>query len=78
MTVFELTLSARRLVAVTAVVFVCFAYPAAASSDSVTYTYYPNGRLWTINYANGTVITYIYDTAGNRQQVTVTCSSGGC
>lgn len=51
---------------------------ATAASDSAAYTYDQNGRLWTVTYANGTTITYTYDTAGNRQQVVVSCSSGGC
>jgi uncharacterized protein RhaS with RHS repeats len=36
------------------------------TTDSISYTYYPNGRLWTITYSNGTVVTYVYDPAGNR------------
>lgn len=47
-------------------------------SDSATYTYDLLGRLKTITFANGTVITYNYDASGNRTSVVVVCSGGGC
>jgi YD repeat-containing protein len=50
----------------------------AVTADSVSYTYYPDGRLETVKYANGTTITYTYDNAGNRQQVVTQCSQSGC
>ena len=51
---------------------------AATSVDTATYVYYPNGRLESITYANGTVITYTYDQSGNRTQVVTTCSANPC
>ena len=50
----------------------------AATNDSLSYTYYPDGRLKTVTYLNGTVIAYAYDNAGNRQAVTTSCPSGKC
>ncbi|CAN5177560.1 hypothetical protein BH10CYA1_BH10CYA1_62870 [soil metagenome] len=47
-------------------------------SDSATYEYDDNGRLVSVTYANGTVIVYNYDSAGNRTSVVVTCGPGGC
>jgi YD repeat-containing protein len=51
---------------------------AVAATDSATYTYDNHGRIQTVTYANGTTITYAYDSAGNRTTVTTTCSSSGC
>ncbi len=48
------------------------------AADSATYGYDSNGRIHTITYANGTVTTYTYDKAGNRQTVVTTCSGSGC
>lgn len=57
----------------------CFAASvASATTDSVRYWYYPNGRLQSATYANGTTIIYVYDPAGNRQSVVTTCSASGC
>ena len=67
--------SPKSLFAVWAVVFIALPLAAtAAASDSATYQYYPSGRLQSITYANGTVITYTYDAAGNRTRVIATCS----
>lgn len=45
---------------------------AAFASDSATYTYDSLQRLSTVTYANGTTITYTYDSSvGNRSTVTV-------
>lgn len=41
-----------------------FALP--AKSESVTYTYDDLGRVSTVTYGNGQVVTYVYDAAGNR------------
>jgi len=46
--------------------------------DSATYTYDGVGRLKTVTFANGTVVTYNYDAMGNRTSVVTTCSMGGC
>lgn len=46
-------------------------------SDSVTFGYDTRGRLSTATFANGTVVTYNYDAAGNRTSVVTTCS-GTC
>lgn len=37
-----------------------------ALSDSVDYTYDTLGRLTTVTYSSGVIITYVYDAAGNR------------
>ena len=42
-------------------------------TDTATYTYDNLGRLKTITYTNGTVVTYNYDAVGNR---TSTVSTG--
>lgn len=39
---------------------------AAAFAGSATYTYDSLGRVITITYSTGVVITYTYDAAGNR------------
>lgn len=46
--------------------------------DSAIYTYDNLGRLKTITFANGTVITYNYDAAGNRTSVVTACGTSGC
>lgn len=46
--------------------------------DSFTVTYDSVGRIKTITYQNGTVITFNYDLAGNRTSVVTTCGGGGC
>lgn len=48
------------------------------ASDSVTYGYDSRGRLHTVTYQNGTVITFSYDACGNRTQVVTTCPGGTC
>lgn len=48
------------------------------TSDSVTYGYDTLGRLHTLTFLNGTVITYNYDAAGNRTSTVTTCSGTGC
>lgn len=45
--------------------------------DSATYTYDNLGRLKTVTFANGTVITYNYDPVGNRTSVVAVCGGGG-
>ncbi|NJL71784.1 MAG: RHS repeat protein [Candidatus Competibacteraceae bacterium] len=47
-------------------------------ADTATYTYDSLGRLKTVTFANGTVITYNYDAVGNRTSVVTSCSGGGC
>ena len=51
---------------------------ASAAGDSILYQYDAQGRIRTATYSNGTVVTYNYDTAGNRESVVITCSSNGC
>ncbi len=48
------------------------------AADTATYTYDNLGRLKTVTYANGTVITYNYDAAGNRTSIVTSCPSGTC
>ena len=48
------------------------------AADTATYTYDNLGRLKTITYTNGTVITFNYDSAGNRTSVVTSCPSGTC
>ena len=48
------------------------------AADTATYTYDTLGRLKTITYTNGTVITFNYDSAGNRTSVVTSCPSGTC
>ena len=48
------------------------------ASDSVTYGYDSRGRLQTVTFANGTVVTYNYDACGNRTSVVTTCPGGTC
>jgi YD repeat-containing protein len=43
--------------------------PALATPATTTYTYDDLGRVATVTYQNGMVITYNYDPAGNRTQV---------
>ena len=69
-----------RLQIAIALIGLVVAFPGgpANADDSVTYTYYAQGFVRTATYANGTVITYTYDLAGNRLAQTVTCSGSGC
>lgn len=39
--------------------------PALAPAASITYSYDTNGRLTTVDYGNGHVVTYVYDPASN-------------
>ena len=48
------------------------------AADTATYTYDSLGRLKTVTFANGTVITYNYDSAGNRTSVVTSCPGGTC
>lgn len=48
------------------------------ASDSVAYGYDTRGRLNTVTFQNGTVITYSYDAMGNRTSVVTTCPGGTC
>ncbi|MDQ5936881.1 MAG: hypothetical protein QG574_4221 [Cyanobacteriota bacterium erpe_2018_sw_21hr_WHONDRS-SW48-000092_B_bin.40] len=48
------------------------------AADTATYTYDNLGRLKTVTYTNGTVITYNYDVAGNRTSIVTSCPSGTC
>lgn len=46
-------------------------FSGALHAGSVAYTYDSLGRLSKATYANGVVITYVYDAAGNRTSYTV-------
>ena len=59
-------------------IFVPVQTPFSAPPKNVSYGYDALGRLVSATYSNGTTITYAYDAAGNRQQKSVTCGSGGC
>ncbi len=48
------------------------------AADSVTYGYDSRGRLHTVTFQNGTVVTYSYDACGNRTSVVTTCPGGTC
>ncbi|MBA4026674.1 MAG: hypothetical protein C0473_00380 [Cyanobacteria bacterium DS3.002] len=48
------------------------------AADTAIYVYDNLGRLVTVTYTNGTVITYSYDAAGNRTSTVSTCPSGTC
>lgn len=48
----------------------------AVGADQFAYTYDALGRLQTVKYQNGTSVSYTYDPAGNRIQVTNTPGSG--
>jgi YD repeat-containing protein len=43
-----------------------------ARAETVQYTYDALGRIVTVTYGSGAVITYAYDNAGNRTQVVQT------
>lgn len=43
-----------------------------ALAGSVSYAYDQLGRLATVTYSNGVVITYTYDASGNRSSVATT------
>lgn len=47
------------------------------AQEAVQYGYDALGRVVTVTYGNGTVITYAYDPAGNRTQVTTGSGGGG-
>lgn len=55
-------------------IFLTLAALPAAWAASITYQYNSKGQLETATYADGTVVTYIYDANGNRTGVT---STGG-
>jgi YD repeat-containing protein len=48
------------------------------AADTATYTYDNLGRLKTVTFTNGTVITYNYDAAGNRTSIVTSCPGGTC
>ena|GEM_PF-571737 len=48
------------------------------AADTATYTYDNLGRIKTVTFTNGTVITYNYDAMGNRTSVVTSCPSGTC
>lgn len=47
-------------------------FSGGVAAGSATHTYDSLGRLKTVTYSNGVVITYVYDEAGNRTSYTVT------
>ncbi|HYC73828.1 Ig-like domain-containing protein [Brevundimonas sp.] len=50
---------------------------APTAQEAVQYGYDALGRVVTVTYGNGTVITYAYDPAGNRTEVTTGTAGGG-
>jgi YD repeat-containing protein len=48
----------------------------ALAADQIIYSYDALGRLQTVTYPNNTSVTYTYDHAGNRTQVTNTGGTG--
>jgi YD repeat-containing protein len=50
---------------------------ASKAQETVQYGYDALGRVVTVTYGNGTVLTYAYDPAGNRTEVTTGVSVGG-
>lgn len=49
----------------------------AAGQETVQYGYDALGRVVAVTYGNGTTITYTYDMAGNRLEVTTGAGGGG-
>lgn len=49
-------------------------FPSFARAQSTTYTYDELGRLKTVAYPGGTVVTYEYDASGNRTSVVTSAS----
>lgn len=47
-------------------------FASAAMAGSATNAYDSLGRLTTVTYSNGVVVTYVYDAAGNRTSFVVT------
>lgn len=68
----------QKLLTIIFSVMISWPYLAIAASDSMTYTYDAQGRLKTVTYQNGTVITYSYDIEGNRTSVVIACGVSGC
>ena len=64
-------LTLRHAIAVAAATAV-LASTGAAAAGNVQYIYDALGRVRTVTYSNGTVVTYAYDAAGNRTVVTTT------
>jgi YD repeat-containing protein len=61
--------SAARVLLVCAASLTLLSSGAGLAAESVGYTYDALGRLSTVTYGNGEVITYVYDAAGNRRQL---------
>lgn len=53
-------------------IFLCFLLAAASFAESVKYCYDDWGRLVRAEYANGLVLSYSYDKAGNLTKREVT------
>lgn len=49
----------------------------ALSTGTVTYSYDAQGRLTQVEYANGVMVTYVLDAAGNRTSVTTSPAAPG-
>ena len=65
----------RRLSAASTLLFATLALASIvepARAEMVQYTYDALGRIVTVTYSSGAVITYTYDAAGNRTQVVQT------
>lgn len=48
------------------------------AADTATYTFDNLGRIKTITFSNGTVVTYNYDSVGNFTSIVTSCPSGTC
>jgi len=53
-----------------------FAGVSDAAANSMVYTYDSFGRISEVTYGDGTVVTYTYDTAGNR--TATSCTGPSC
>ena len=62
----------KRLFPPLTLLFLLLSFAGPSFAGSVNYTYDVLGRLKTVTYSNGVVITYSYDAAGNRTSAVTT------
>ena len=67
----------RAMVACAAALATLLLASTPTAQEAVQYGYDALGRVVTVTYGNGTVITYAYDPAGNRTEVTTGTPGGG-